>query len=200
MGYKVLGQHLLSCMLSMLLLSLVSDQGFETPFAHEVIPYAIARQQLEDGPSKPPTVSAVGMYPGGTNKEVMEQLCLEWHGHKVSTVTDSEGQGCYMINGPRAQDWGVVCVLLVWDKYINSGKFSFPEHLKHAWNESKRISWMFKHVKTLPLSDLFGNYERLRIDRIKAIEKVNNMYGPGGEDLNRKLKQKENELGREQKM
>ena len=186
MDYKVLGQHLLSCML--LLLSLFADHGFEAPFAQDVLPYAIARQRLEDGPSKPPTVSAVGMYPGGTNKEVMEQLCLDWHGHKVTVVHDSEGQGCYMITGPRAQDWGVVSVLLVWDKYINSGKFAFPEPLKNAWNESKHMSWLMKYKKDFSTAFFPGRYEMLKENRLKAIEKVNQMYGPGGEDLNRKLK------------
>lgn len=165
---------------------LLASVGFTGPFAVELAPYLEARRALEDGPNRPITVSMNGMIPASPCTEVMDNLCLEWYGHSVTKVPSNDGQGSYCIRGPRAHEWSCVAIACLWDKYVNDRsrfRFRFPENLRYAWNESK----VFSRNSFSQFWQWF-QYYRLREDRVRAIEAVNRMYGPGGEAINRRLR------------
>lgn len=167
------------------LIDLLVGQGFPLPFAVELAPYLHERRALEDGPSRKPTESMNGMIPASPNKEVMESLCLEWYGHVVTKVPSEDGQGSYCIRGPRAHDWSCVAIALLWDRYVNdTARFRFPQSLRDAWNDAKS----FPANCTFSLYWLWFHCLKTKEDRIKAIERVNAMYGPGGEGINRKMR------------
>ena len=169
---------------------LLASVGFHGPFAVELAPYLEARRALEDGPNRNPTESMNGMVPGGVNAEVMDALCLGWYGHNVSKVTANDGQGCYVIKGPHAQKHSCVAIACLWHRYVNdSSRFNFPRELRAAWNESLFLSSQMKPADLFNFVVNWVRYDSLREDRIKAFERCNAMYGPGGSDLNRKLRQ-----------
>jgi hypothetical protein len=166
---------------------LVCDQlqkrGFEGPFGKEVAKFALIRQIIEDGQTRNHSVSIVGMSPGGTNAEVLEELGLAMgksncDGLSLRRVTSSAGETFYCIKGPRANVCSATAITLLWDKYVNGAlKSAFNPSEVSAWNESKTISR--KIADNSATESEIATYEgELAAPRRKVIEKANRCYSP----------------------
>jgi hypothetical protein len=166
---------------------LVCDQlqkrGFQGPFAKEVAKFALIRQIIEDGQSRDHCVSIVGMSPGGTNAEVLDELGLaigksNCDGLSLQRLTSSAGETFYCIKGPRANVCSATAITLLWDKYVNGAqKQAFKSSEVMVWNQSKVISQKIaRHTAT---EQEIATYEgELASPRRKIIEKANRIYSP----------------------
>jgi hypothetical protein len=157
------------------------DHGLSGPIAFEAAQFALLRRIHEDGLSRDTAVSMNGMVPGSPNKEVITRLDLD--GCELSHTTANDGQGCYVINGPRANIFGAVAIALWYDEIINSDRFHIcNKREKEIWNTSKHHSHMIAIGKKAPIH---RNYMRaFRKERIQILEKVNRAYGPQGKHIN----------------
>ncbi len=154
--------------------------GFMRPFADEVSKYALVRQVVEDGCTRPNSVSIVGMSVGEPHGEVLRSLGLTMgavndKGLSLKKVPSPEGGHYYSIQGPRANVCSAVALTILWDKYVNEkykSKFSSEETL--AWNGSKDISRRISGDTASP--DEITLYDELMPVRKKVVRKVNGMY------------------------
>jgi hypothetical protein len=159
----------------------IQNHGLSGPIAYEVAPYAQLRCIHEDGLDRPTDISYNGMVPGSPNKEVIKQLYMP--GHTVGTVTANDGQGCYVIKGPKAHVMASVAIALWYDAIINSDKFRIcTAEERRIWNESRHYSHMMATGKMSGLHKV--KFKRLREKREKIIQKVNRAYGPQGNHIN----------------
>jgi len=124
----------------------LQERGFQCPLAREVAKFALIRQVVEDGQTRNHSVSIVGMSPGGTNAEVLDELGLAMgksnhDGLSLQRLTSNAGETFYCIKGPRANVCSAIAITLLWDKYVNGAqKERFTPSEVLAWNKSKTIS------------------------------------------------------------
>jgi len=124
----------------------LQERGFQGPLAREVAKFALIRQVVEDGQTRNHSVSIVGMSPGGTNAEVLDELGLAMgksnhDGLSLQRLTSNAGETFYCIKGPRANVCSAIAITLLWDKYVNGAqKERFTPSEVLAWNKSKTIS------------------------------------------------------------
>jgi hypothetical protein len=149
----------------------IQDHGLSGPIANEIAPYAQLRVIHEDGEQRSPDESMNGMVPGSPNKEVMKKLYMP--DCTLGTVRANDGQGCYVIRGPRAHVMSSVAVGLWYDEMIN--RMASKEDMD-LWNESKNCS----HMLALGHLDRFYHrrFEVLKEHREHLIRKFDSMYGP----------------------
>jgi hypothetical protein len=161
----------------------LQERGFQGPFAREVAKFALIRQVIEDGQTREHSVSIVGMSPGGTNAEVLDELGLAMgksnhDGLSLQKLTSNEGETFYCIKGPRANVCSATAITLLWDKYVNGAlKAAFNPSEVSVWNESKTISR--KIADNSATENEIAAYEgELAAPRRKIIEKANRIYSP----------------------
>jgi hypothetical protein len=161
----------------------LQERGFQGPLAKEVAKFALIRQIIEDGQTRDHSVSIVGMSPGGTNAEVLDELGLTMgksncDGLTLQRLTSSEGETFYCIKGPRANVCSATAITLLWDKYVNGAlKAAFNPSEVSVWNESKTISR--KIADNSATKNEIAAYEgELAAPRRKIIEKANRCYSP----------------------
>ncbi len=161
----------------------LEKQGFQGPFAKEVAKFALIRQIIEDGQTRDHSVSIVGMSPGGTNAEVLDELGLTMgksnpDGLSLQSLTSNAGETFYCIKGPRANVCSAIAITLLWDKYVNGAqKERFKPSEVLVWNKSKDISQRIA-ANTATEKDLAAYYGELAAPRRKIIEKANMIYSP----------------------
>jgi hypothetical protein len=161
----------------------LQERGFQGPFAREVAKFALIRQIIEDGQTRDHSVSIVGMSPGGTNAEVLDELGLAMgksnhHGLSLQRLTSSAGETFYCIKGPRANVCSAIAITMLWDKYVNGaqkGWFTPSEVL--AWNKSKNISQRIA-TNSATKEEVEAYDGELAAPRRKIIEKANRIYSP----------------------
>lgn len=161
----------------------LQKRGFQGPFAQEVAKFALVRQIIEDGQTREHSVSIVGMSPGGTNGQVLDELGLvmgksNHDGLSLQKLTSNEGETFYCIKGPRANVCSATAITLLWDKYVNGAlKAAFNPSEVSVWNESKTISR--KIADNSATENEIAAYEgELAAPRRKIIEKANRCYSP----------------------
>lgn len=161
----------------------LQNRGFKGPFGKEVAKFALIRQIIEDGQTRDHSVSIVGMSPGGTNGQVMDELGLVMgksnsDGLSLQRLTSGAGETFYCIKGPRANICSATAITLLWDKYVNGvQKQWFTPSEVLAWNESKTISQ--KIATNSATKEEVEAYEgELAAPRRKIIEKANRIYSP----------------------
>jgi hypothetical protein len=166
----------------------VQEHGLQGPIAVEASQYAQLRCMHEDGLDRPPDVCMNGMVPGSPNKEVVQKLYMP--DCTLGQVTAKDGQGCYVIKGPRAHIMGSVAIALWYDAIINSDRFNIcNEKERQIWNESKKCSYMM-WAGTLHPKYRF-RFHRLKKQRDKILQRVNSAYGPQGASINQNKKKME---------
>jgi hypothetical protein len=154
----------------------IQDHGLSGPIAKEVAPYAQLRCIHEDGEKRNHNESCNGMVPGSPNKEVMEKLCMP--GCTLGKVTANDGQGCYVIKGPKAHVMSSVAIGLWFDAMIQ--KLGSREE-KDLWNEAKHCSHMIAISHPDPIHE--RRFEVLREYVEHLVKKYNSMYGPQGKAI-----------------
>ena len=166
----------------------VEDHGLSGPIGEEAAKFALLRRIHEDGLDRPTDVSMNGMVPGSPNKEVIEQLYMPEC--ELGRVTANDGQGCYVIRGPRANVFGAAAIALWYDAIVNSDRFKVcDERERIIWNTSRHHSHMIAIGKK---AAIHKNYFRaFREERIRILEKVNRAYGPQGRIINQLRKKLE---------
>lgn len=161
----------------------LEKQGFQGPFAKEVAKFALIRQVIEDGQTRDHSVSIVGMSPGGTNAEVLDELGLIMgksnpDGLSLQKLTSNEGETFYCIKGPHANVCSAIAITLLWDKYVNGAqKERFKPSEVSVWNKSKDISQRIA-ANTATKEELEAYNGELAGPRRKIIEKANMIYSP----------------------
>lgn len=164
----------------------IQNHGLSGPIAYEVAPYAQLRCIHEDGLDRPTNISMNGMVPGSPNKEVIKQLYMP--GHTVGSVRANDGQGCYVIKGPKAHVMASVAIALWYDAIINSDKFRVcTAEERRIWNESRHYSHMMALGKMSGIHRV--KFKKLKEERERIIQKVNRAYGPQGHHINKLRKE-----------
>lgn len=160
----------------------VKKHGIPFPLAREVAQYGILRCAHEDGLDRKPDLSINGMIPGEPNKSIIGRLQMP--DHTLGRARDSDGQGTYVIRGPRAFVMGSAAVALWFDKII----------CEHKIFDGKRAVWIDSHILATSIdADLPGDhrqqFDELAEKRDKLLARANTAYGPLGCHIN-KLKEK----------
>lgn len=157
----------------------VQDHGLSGPIAREAAKYAHLRCIHEDGLDRPTNISYNGMVPGSPNKEVIEKLYMP--DHKLGRVTANDGQGCYVIKGPKAHVMGSVAIALWYDAIINSDRLRVcSAEEKRIWN----LSRYYSHMIALGHRNYKHKFQKLKEPRDQILQKVNRAYGPKGHSIN----------------
>lgn len=166
----------------------VQDHGLSGPIAKEAAQFALLRRIHEDGLDRATDVSMNGMIPASPNREVIEQVYMPEC--ELGRVTANDGQGCYVIEGPRANIYGATAIALWYDAIINSDRFKIcNEREREIWNMSRHHSHMIAIGRTAAIHE---NYMRVfKEDRLEILEKVNRAYGPAGRNINQLRKKLE---------
>jgi|SRR5271157_3221182 len=161
----------------------LQERGFQGPLAREVAKFALIRQVVEDGQTRNHSVSIVGMSPGGTNAEVLDELGLAMgksnhEGLSLQRLTSNAGETFYCIKGPRANVCSAIAITLLWDKYVNGAqKERFTPSEVLAWNKSKTISQRIA-TNSATKKEVEAYEGELAALRRKIIEKANRIYSP----------------------
>lgn len=164
----------------------IQDHGLAGPIAFEVAQFAMLRRLIEDGLDRPNNISMNGMIPGSPNREALHWVWMPKC--NVRTTIANDGQGCYVIEGPRANIKSAVAIAIWYDLIVNSKKFRIcSAQERELWNKSKyhshRIAIGDKDVNNY-ISFFITRHERQDI-----IRKVNRAYGPKGRYIS-KLREK----------
>jgi hypothetical protein len=159
----------------------LQERGFQGPFGREVAKFALIRQVIEDGQGRDHSVSIVGMSPGGTNAQVIEELGLakgklNRDGLSLERLTSENGETFYCIKGPHANVCSAVAISLLWDKYVNGAQRFSPSEVQ-VWNKSKSISQKIAS-NTATQEEVEVYQGDLAAPRRRVIEKANRIYSP----------------------
>ena len=159
----------------------VEDHGLSGPLAFEASQFALLRRIHEDGLARATDVSMNGMVPSSPNKEVIEQVDIDEC--ELSRTTANDGQGCYVISGPRANIFGAAAIALWYDAIINSDRFKIcNEREREIWNTSRHHSHMIAIGRTQPIHRNY--FHAFKKERMEILKKVNRAYGPQGSHIN----------------
>jgi hypothetical protein len=159
----------------------IQDHGLPGPLAREVASFAQLRCIHEDGIDRPHTISYNGMVPGSPNKEVRTRLVMP--DCTLGKASSNDGQGCYVIKGPRAHVFGSVAVGLWFDMIINSERFRICSNdERKVWAESRQLS----HMLALDQGEQSHaeRFEELKGHRDRILKRANAAYGPQGNAIN----------------
>jgi hypothetical protein len=119
----------------------LTARGLSGPVWKEMAKYALIRQAVEDGVTRPHSMSIVGMSIGGPHAQIMDELGLKRGCQNEQGLTLSVADSYYMIKGPRANICSTVAICLLWDKYIvelHPGRFNDSE--RDQWKKAKELS------------------------------------------------------------
>jgi hypothetical protein len=156
--------------------------GFLGPIAGEIAEHALLRQIYEDGTRRKPSISMVGMVPGGLNKLVLQELGLKHRGVKLKRIKANDGLGTYAFYGKDASLVSAVAIGLLLDKYIETlSKFSKRD--KAIWRASKRCSKLIR-INHADAEHLY-RFRGLAKPRRRILTRANSVYGPKAYLLNR---------------
>ncbi len=170
----------------------LTARGLTGPVWTEMAKYALIRQAVEDGVTRPHSMSIVGMSIGGAHAQIMDTLglkkgCQNEHGWTLSST-----ESYYTIKGPRANICSTVALCLLWDKYIvelHTNRFRDPE--KTQWIKAKESSQ--KDAAGLCDDSETAALEELKPLCRKMIRKANGIYSAtAASDINSIVDKREN--------
>jgi len=153
----------------------LTSRGLTGPVWKEMAKYALIRQAVEDGVTRPHSMSIVGMSVGGPHAQIMDTLGLKRGCENEHGLTLSVADSYYMIKGPRANICSTVAICLLWDKYIvelHPGRFKDSE--KDQWIRAKELSQ--KDAAGLCEGSERAELEELKPLCTKMVKKANGIY------------------------
>jgi hypothetical protein len=154
----------------------VTQCGIQGPVAKELATWALGRQKLEDGLTRPVDQSIPGLGCGGWNRKVLntvlEKVSLT---PKMSSIRDEEGMCLIKMDGKNVQIISATTIAMLFDYYVENLNFH-PKEEKRLWEQSKIDSALTIVGDPTSVERLAKQTEK----RIKIIKRSNNAYGPNG--------------------
>jgi hypothetical protein len=160
--------------------------GYNGPIAKELAQYAVIRQGLEDGLNRPHTYSIPGISSGGWNEDILKGVIKVLKPEiTLGHCRDSEGVRLFILQGDEACRVSATTIACLYGYYLVKFNKSFSDKQHQIWGRSITYSYLLSCKPDLV--EYKEEYDALKNDRIKIIQRCNRMYGPKSDQIERKV-------------